>query len=294
MNSRTPVQKSIDIDHMHIGIHQWGTPAEEKPTVVLLHATGFHGRVWDKVCDQLHDYPIIAIDLRGHGSSDSNDFSSWRDFGEDVAATLRKLQLKHVVLVGHSLGAVAAAVAAHIEPVIIEKVLMMDPVILPPMVYQHNMIDMSPAEKATRARQAEFESIEAMINRYSAREPFQLFQKDVFEDYCRHGLVWQDDKQCYTLACSPEFEAKVYNYAGKFGEIFETLEQLEQRVHVLRAMPPPDMKRFYGFAFSPTYAELVKHLKNGKDIVLSEHSHFIPQQDPATAAEHIKALIDEQ
>lgn len=292
MNPRTPVLQSVDINHMKMSVHEWGHKQANEPTVVLVHATGFHGRTWDKVVSQLPHHHTVAIDLRGHGQSDKLPYESWFDFGADVAATLRKLQLREVVIVGHSLGAVASVVAAHLEPNIIEKVLLIDPVILPPPVYQGHNVDMQAAAKGTKARQADFPSVDSMIERYRDRQPFALFDAEVFEDYCQHGLLWDDNKQVYTLACPPEFEASIYPGMASYNDIYKTLESLEQVVHVLRAMQPPGYDKFYGFAYSPTYPGLVQHIKNGVDYQLDHLTHFIPQQDPVLTAEHIKKLIE--
>lgn len=293
MKINMPHHKTIDLGHMQMGLHEWGEYDVNAPTLVLVHATGFHGRTWDKVIHQLSAQHIIAIDLRGHGHSDAIPFDSWYDFGADIAATLRKLQLTNVVLVGHSLGGFACVIAAHLEPNIVEKLLLIDPVILPPPVYQGLPVDMQQAARATKARQAEFPSVEAMMDRYRDREPFALFDHEVFDDYCRHGLVWNEQKQAYTLACDPSFEATIYPGMASYSPIYNTLEQLDQLVHVLRAKQAPRQDRFYGFTYSPTYPGLVQHLKNGVDIPLEEHSHFIPQQDPAITAKHIQRLFEE-
>ncbi|MEY3018472.1 MAG: hypothetical protein RL336_1607 [Pseudomonadota bacterium] len=293
MSIKAPTHKMIDLEHMRIGLHEWGNSDGKTATLVLVHATGFHGRTWDKVIQQLPTQHIIAIDLRGHGHSDAIPFDSWYDFGADIAATLRKLGLTKVVLVGHSLGGFACVIAAHLEPNIVEKLLLIDPVILPPPVYQGYPVDMQQAARATKARQAEFPSVESMIDRYREREPFALFDHEVFDDYCRHGLVWNEHKQAYTLACDPSFEATIYPGMASYSSIYSTLEQLDQRVHVLRARQAPRQDRFYGFTYSPTYPQLVEHLKNGVDIPLEEHSHFIPQQDPLITAKHIQKLLEE-
>lgn len=293
MNPRTPVQTSIDLSTHRLSVHEWGHAEDGQPSVVLIHATGFHGRTWDKVVNHLPHHHIVALDLRGHGASDAPNFNSWYDLGEDVAGTLRKLQLRHVILVGHSLGGVASVVAAHLEPNIVEKVMLIDPVILPPPVYMGMDLPMEHAEKTTKARQAEFPSIDAMINRYQNRQPFAVFDADVFRDYVQHGLKWDDNKQAFTLKCQPDFEAKIYTSMSSFKNIYQTLESLEQTVHVLRAMAPPSFDKFYGFSYSPTYPGLIQHIKNGKDIHLDNLTHFIPQQDPVLTAEHIKRLIEE-
>ena len=53
----------------------------------------------------------VAIDVRGHGHSDAPPEGDYRvpSLGDDIAAVADALELKRFVLVGHSLGAAAAA-----------------------------------------------------------------------------------------------------------------------------------------------------------------------------------------
>jgi pimeloyl-ACP methyl ester carboxylesterase len=85
-------------------------------TIVLAHATGFHARCWDQVVARLGDRHVVAIDQRGHGRSDGPLPVHWSQFGEDLAAALRALDLHAVVGVGHSMGGHAMTEAAALEP----------------------------------------------------------------------------------------------------------------------------------------------------------------------------------
>ena len=74
-------------------------------------------------CDHTHwrfqvpefrdSFRVVAIDLPGHGASGA-DRESWSidGLGADVATVVRALDLKHVILVGHSMGAPVALAAA--------------------------------------------------------------------------------------------------------------------------------------------------------------------------------------
>ncbi len=84
------------------------------PTLVLIHGWNCDRRYWEPAMAVLEDdYHLVAVDLGGHGESGANR-QAWTigAFGEDVAAVVRQLDLKRVVLVGHSMGGPVAVEAA--------------------------------------------------------------------------------------------------------------------------------------------------------------------------------------
>lgn len=82
--------------------------------VVLLHGIGDSWHSFELVLPHIPDkFRIYALSLRGHGWSDAPAAGyTQRDFAADVGAFMERLNLRHVTLVGHSLGSfVAQAVA---------------------------------------------------------------------------------------------------------------------------------------------------------------------------------------
>jgi pimeloyl-ACP methyl ester carboxylesterase len=74
--------------------------------LVLLHGITLRADVWAPQFHQLTDrYRVIAVDLRGHGTSKAGDagFGIPR-LADDLATLLTELDLHDAVLVGHSMG----------------------------------------------------------------------------------------------------------------------------------------------------------------------------------------------
>jgi non-heme chloroperoxidase len=90
-------------DGTSIFYKDWGTG----PTVVLSHGWPLNADAWDAQMLFLgqQGFRVVAHDRRGHGRSgqtwNGNDYDT---FADDLAALLEKLDLKDVVLVGHSMG----------------------------------------------------------------------------------------------------------------------------------------------------------------------------------------------
>lgn len=77
-----------------------------RTAVVFLHGWCIDRHYWDDQVAYLKDrYVVIAVDLAGHGQSNSpiRDVRRPVDYAADVVALLRSLELERVVLVGHSM-----------------------------------------------------------------------------------------------------------------------------------------------------------------------------------------------
>ena len=83
-------------------------------TVLLVHCWMCERSFWDSQLPVLAEhYRTIAIDLPGHGDA-TDARTNWQvsTYGEDVAGLIEGLDLRNVVLVGHSMGGPVALRAA--------------------------------------------------------------------------------------------------------------------------------------------------------------------------------------
>lgn len=83
--------------------------------LVFVHGWCIDGSYWESQVDYFADrYQVVRLDLAGHGLS-SIDRKEWSmpAFGEDVAAVVKHLNLKNVILVGHSMGDIVVVEAAN-------------------------------------------------------------------------------------------------------------------------------------------------------------------------------------
>jgi N-formylmaleamate deformylase len=97
-----------------IRIHYTRTGDARGPELVLLHGYSDNGRCWTPVAQALEaDYDIVMIDARGHGRSEAPEGSYSGDvMADDVKGVCDALELQMPVLLGHSMGAITAMVAA--------------------------------------------------------------------------------------------------------------------------------------------------------------------------------------
>jgi pimeloyl-ACP methyl ester carboxylesterase len=86
---------------IHYDVHGQGDRA-----LVFVHCWSCDRTYWQNQVDEFaKDYRVVTVDLGGHGQSGmSRKVWTMATFGADVAAVVNKLDLKSVVLIGHSMG----------------------------------------------------------------------------------------------------------------------------------------------------------------------------------------------
>ncbi|MFD3373451.1 MULTISPECIES: alpha/beta fold hydrolase [unclassified Streptomyces] len=88
------------------------------PAILFVHGSGgHHAAWWQQVAALRGEFTVVTVDLRGFGKSDSSmpEFDG-QDFPGDVVAVLDAEDLTDVMLVGQSIGSVAALRAALQRP----------------------------------------------------------------------------------------------------------------------------------------------------------------------------------
>ncbi len=265
-------------------------PARQAPTLLLVHATGFHGRVWDQVIHHLPHRHVIAVELRGHGRSEVADFDDWRPFGLDLAGFAAAMNLQGAVVVGHSMGAHALVQAAALQPGRFSQLVLADPVILAPADY-HLPAPPSGTLHPAAGRKNQFESAQAMFERFADRPPYSVFDPQALRDYCEHGLRPADDGVGFQLACAPRFEGKVYPLARQNPGIYASIRALHIPVRVVRARPQDPSILPWDPLGSPTWPGLAAEFRFGQDLLRIDKTHFLPMEDPALMAQLIEGAL---
>ena len=287
-----PTTRFYSTGGLELAVHEWPSDGGRVP-LVFAHATGFHGRVWDAIIERFPDHPAYAIDLRGHGRSRAGPITDWRVLSRDVIGFLEQAGLSGAIGIGHSMGAHTLLQVAADDPRAFRRLVLFDPVILPPEYYDTAEAQFT-AENPHPAirRKRDFASAETMMERFASRDPYSLFDRRVFEDYCRHGLVpapsGAEKGGGLELACAPEVEASVYMSSRSNGAILEAAKTVAIPVLVVRAQ----MTDLNDFKSSPTWPMLAETLPQGTDLYRPDMTHFHPFQDPEDAARIIAGFIE--
>ncbi|NRA03893.1 MAG: alpha/beta hydrolase [Myxococcales bacterium] len=105
MDQSRPTRRRIPAaDGLELSLYEW---SQEGTPLLLLHGFGNDAHVWDEFAPAVASYyRTLALDQRGHGDSDRDPQRRYDSvsMARDVEAVCEALDLKRLVLVGHSMG----------------------------------------------------------------------------------------------------------------------------------------------------------------------------------------------
>jgi len=285
-----PLLKIVPVNGIELAYFERGTRRADAPTLMFVHATGFHARIWDYIVEAFPEHHVIAVDQRGHGRSSSVAANDWHVFGQDHAALLTHLELSDVIGISHSMGAHAMVEGAYLSQAY-RRLLLLDPTIAEPQAYstENSQVfgdDLHPAAKRRRL----FGSAQDMVDRLRTKSSFPLFSPRILQDYCEFGLQQVESGE-FALLCDPEVEARVYMSSRSNEKIYASVRGLDIPVRIIRAKLPED-DAVQDFSSSPTWPGLAGAFPNARDQHWSDCSHFIPMQRPDDVITLIREEIE--
>lgn len=98
-------------------------------TLLFVHGLSSNADAWSKnIADLKQDYTCIALDLPGYGKSSKPDADYTPTyFAEVLFQFVKKLHLKNMVLIGHSMGGQASIKVAIAHPEIVQELILVAP-----------------------------------------------------------------------------------------------------------------------------------------------------------------------
>lgn len=192
--------------------------ADRPVDIVWSHANGFNARTYSRILERLTGKRVLALDLRGHGltalPTDLDGRDGWRQFADDLLAVLEAMDLRDVVLAGHSLGATTSLLAADLDPSRIRTLVLFEPVLLLPPAQAGcatgTRADPSRLEQGALKRRRLFASRAEAEDSYRGRGAFRTWPDAILSDYVADGFRDRQDGTV-ELACAPEWEASNFS-----------------------------------------------------------------------------------
>lgn len=213
-------------------------------------------------------------------------YHNWRDLiAADLLAGMRAYNMRDVVLVGHSFGAVASLIAAVTEPERVRGLVLLDPTILPrsfmwiiaALRLFGKRISNGAGERAD-VRRTHFDSHDEAFTYFRGKRLFHDWTDDALWDYV-HSLV--PDGAKLTLAWPREWEAYIFRtlYTGVWREVAAVPDDMP--VLVVRG-ETSDIYR------EQTELRMREVLSHAEHVTLPGYGHLFPHAAPAAAADLVR------
>ncbi len=261
---------------------------------IMLHANGFNGYSYKTILEPLGVH-CIALDLRGHGMSelptDAAALRDWNIFRDDVTEFFERYVNAPVVLAGHSYGAVTAMLAM---PKVKDKVsgfVGFDPVLVPGIARFINrlpggrlfMKKRLPIARNAGRRKFEFESFEAVFDRYKDRGAFRGFSDEALRDYLTGGLV--PNGEGVKLTCHPNWEQAIFVAQGH--NVFKAARSLPRNnSHITFAGK-------YGAVSFKSGRNFMANIIGAENVVYDKsRAHMFPMHDPDYAIARLNEALN--
>lgn len=122
-----PGDRFVRVNGLEVRYRTWGTPADGRPTALLIHGFANSLQSFRLLAPALaNDYYVVAFDLPGYGLSSKPADHDYRNPAQAqfTGSFIRALDLRDVVVCGHSLGGAIALRVAVSEPGIAGLVLL--------------------------------------------------------------------------------------------------------------------------------------------------------------------------
>lgn len=274
-------------DGVDLALHDFGGVG---PSVLLCHATGFHGRAYVPFVRHLTSgYRVFALDFRAHGASTppADEYFTWAGMAQDVltAAAIVMEQTEtpagRLKAIGHSMGGAAILLAELSQPHTFEQAYLYEPIVFPQGWVRTDEQNSSMAGPARKRREV-FGSRAEVMWRYASRPPLSDLRSDCLAAYIEYGFDDLDDGTV-RLACRAEHEARTFEAAG----LLTSDACSGVRIPVVVALGGADAESNTATMAGPAVAAL----PHGRLKEYPHLGHFGPLQDPYTIAVEVRELF---
>lgn len=234
------------------------------------------------------------MDARGHGMSeaiaDPSRLRSWVPYRKDLEAFVETLP-QPTVLAGHSMGATVSMELAATRPDLVQGLVLIDPVIVPPRQIPVLALARTfgltsrlvPISQAAARRRMSFPCKEAAVENYVGKGAFRTWPRAWIEAYVEGGTVAEQDGTV-RLSCDRLWESKTFAVASVTPYVY--VKKLRCPITLIaREHDGPPFTRASRDAF-------MRHQPRTRLLILEEASHFMTMEHPEIVRAEIERMAD--
>ena len=262
------------------------------PLLVFLHGNGFSAGVYLPMLQILaDDFDVLAIDLPGHGRSDTPDvFPGWNAVAElahTAAVQTGLLCDRPVIGAGHSLGGALTLLSAYRHANTYESLVLLDPIIFPKRLLMFMRIVsalgltsvLHPHVTPTRRRRNGWPDRKAAYDYLHGRKIFENWTDEALLGFTNHALAVHTDNTV-RLACDPETEATFFSTLPD--GLWKALQGVSKNTTMIMGEKT--------YPFSLKAAHTADRLNKSISHKIVAGGHCFMQENPAMAAQELRAF----
>jgi len=254
------------------------------------HANAYAPKTYTYFLSKLTEkFRVISMDQRPlWPNEDLNSFSDWKILGDDIVQFVNGQNINQAILIGHSMGGIASLIAASINPQIITKVILIDPVILPEqLIHQmseqqmEDRLRQNPMVQIALKRRNIWPTKQAAKEYFNSKSFFKKFSSQAKSDFLTHGIMELEDG--FHLSYSNKWEARIY---GTVVNPWPYLRSNSVPMHIIKAEQSDVID-------SETWNIINEQTSNCTCYELPDSGHLIPQEKPEFLSQVIFDFLED-
>jgi len=215
------------------------------PNLLFLHANGYPPACYRPLLTRLARSNHVTAMLQRPLWEDSRpeDIHDWTSFSDDLLRFLDETESRApTAVIGHSMGGIAALRAALRQPQKFQRLILLDPVLLPSSFialwnialtfkFAHRL---HPHILSAKNRRREFDDLDLLFERYRKVPTFKYMDDAALRTYIE-GITRPKENGGYQLIYSPEWESHVYYVSiWRDMELWRALPKLKVPTLIIR------------------------------------------------------------
>jgi pimeloyl-ACP methyl ester carboxylesterase len=262
--------------------------------LVFLHANGYPPECYRGLLAKLAEkYRVSAMLQRPlWPNSKPGEINDWRLLSDDLLRFMDEHSLDPAIIVGHSMGGIAALRAAIRQPERFKALALLDPVLFPPKsIFAWKIIRalgqghrLQSLIRSAQKRRRSFDDLEKVFNGYRRRDVFRYFSDEALRNYIA-GITKPAASGGYELAYSPEWEAQIYQTSvWPDMELWRGLRSLKTPLLIIRGAETDTF-------FKATGQRVVRTNPTVRLETIQEATHLVPLERPTETFDIIQTFL---
>jgi pimeloyl-ACP methyl ester carboxylesterase len=272
---------------VRLALHDLGGAGSPR-TLLIAHATGFHGRAYAPLAARLRGFHALAPDLRGHGDSTRPDHGAfnWEGLADDVAAAVEAIGAADgLYAFGHSMGAAVTLLSEARRPGTFRAIYAFEPIVIPPEMRRPPSDEgRSVWVEGTRKRRRDFPSLAEAYANFSSKPPFAVFSEESLYAYLEHGFH-RLEGGALRIKMDPEDEARMYQMSPEH-PTWDHLPEVGCPVVIAGGRPEP-------MTPSSWTGRIASCLADARVETFMELGHMGPFENPDRVAVAVQRFFEE-